>query len=152
MLMDLCNSPIGLVSRKASSQPSLPPSQPPSNPSLQTSATFFDVARPLTLPLHHLLNVLFSSVSLFFRCAAIHCLFRYSRTQLCIIAAIPLFHVTGCQASLLGSTIVGGKVVLMRKWNVKEGVELIKKEKITSAGGYVYSATILSFPLGRFFN
>lgn len=32
---------------------------------------------------------------------------------------------------------VGLKIVLMRKWDVKMGIELIKRENVVTTGGYV---------------
>lgn len=58
--------------------------------------------------------------------------------QKAFLLVVPLFHVTGCQAIALGQTTVGGKIVMMRKWDVQKAVEIILKEKITSAGGCVY--------------
>ncbi|KAF8318005.1 long-chain-fatty-acid-CoA ligase [Clavulina sp. PMI_390] len=55
--------------------------------------------------------------------------------QKSFLLTIPLFHVTGCMAVLLGSTLLGGKIVLMRKWDVEQGIDLLIKEKITTTGG-----------------
>lgn len=52
---------------------------------------------------------------------------------------------------MLGQTMVGGKVVMMRKWDVKKGVELLVNEKITGAGGYVSSRPCLSFYYSHYF-
>ncbi|KAF8314527.1 acetyl-CoA synthetase-like protein [Clavulina sp. PMI_390] len=51
------------------------------------------------------------------------------------LLTIPLFHVTGCMSIMYGTTLVGGKMVLMKKWDVGQAMELLMKEKITSTGG-----------------
>jgi acyl-CoA synthetase (AMP-forming)/AMP-acid ligase II len=56
-------------------------------------------------------------------------------TQPAFLLGVPLFHVTGGQAILLSATLIGGKIVMMQKWDVQKGVELIKKETITAVGG-----------------
>ncbi|KAK0481290.1 hypothetical protein IW261DRAFT_1470047 [Armillaria novae-zelandiae] len=58
-----------------------------------------------------------------------------SGTQDGILLAAPLFHATGCCASLSG-ILYGAKVILMRKWNVAEGDHrLCKEENVISLGG-----------------
>ena len=52
-----------------------------------------------------------------------------------ILLSIPFFHVTGCNARLLGSMWNGDKMVLMRKWDALEAFALIEREKVTNAGG-----------------
>jgi long-chain acyl-CoA synthetase len=51
------------------------------------------------------------------------------------LMAIPLFHTTGCQAIMLGLVAGGGKLVLMHKWDPELAMQLIERERITSAGG-----------------
>ncbi|KII86225.1 hypothetical protein PLICRDRAFT_43796 [Plicaturopsis crispa FD-325 SS-3] len=51
------------------------------------------------------------------------------------LAVAPFFHVAGCTSILMTNTANGGKLVLMRKWEVDAGMKLIKKEGVTSAGG-----------------
>ncbi|KAF8322097.1 long-chain-fatty-acid-CoA ligase [Clavulina sp. PMI_390] len=55
--------------------------------------------------------------------------------QKAALLTIPLFHVTGCTAVLLGSTFIGAKIVMMRRWDVDRAIELLVKEKITNTGG-----------------
>ena len=43
----------------------------------------------------------------------------------------PLFHVTGCNCVLHPATAVGGRVVLMYRWDPDLAVELIEREKVT---------------------
>jgi len=51
------------------------------------------------------------------------------------LTVIPLFHVTACNANLLGTMLAGASMVFMRKWDVLEAFALIEREKITAAGG-----------------
>ena len=51
--------------------------------------------------------------------------------QPCIIAAVPLFHVTGEVAVLLASFAIGRKVVIMARWDALEAMRLIEAERIT---------------------
>jgi long-chain acyl-CoA synthetase len=51
------------------------------------------------------------------------------------LLAVPMFHVTGCNASLVPAVNAGGKLVLMRKWDTENALQLIEREKVTLAGG-----------------
>jgi len=51
------------------------------------------------------------------------------------LLSIPLFHVTGCFASLNPTFFNGGKIVMMRKWDPIRAFELIERERVTLAGG-----------------
>ncbi|KIJ37523.1 hypothetical protein M422DRAFT_33642 [Sphaerobolus stellatus SS14] len=55
------------------------------------------------------------------------------------LVAIPLFHVTACTSQMVSlfyiTTALGGKLVLMRKWNKFEGAKLIRQEAITGFTG-----------------
>jgi long-chain acyl-CoA synthetase len=51
------------------------------------------------------------------------------------LLVVPLFHVTGCQASMIPLMAVGGKIVLMHKWDPELALQLIERERITAAGG-----------------
>lgn len=51
------------------------------------------------------------------------------------LLAIPLFHTTGCQATLIPVLAAGGKLVLMHKWDPELAMQLIERERITGAGG-----------------
>ncbi|HEX6241762.1 MAG TPA: class I adenylate-forming enzyme family protein [Polyangiales bacterium] len=51
------------------------------------------------------------------------------------LLAVPFFHVTGCNATLLPAVWNGGKVVLMRKWDAELAMQLIERERVTTAGG-----------------
>ncbi|WP_286800238.1 class I adenylate-forming enzyme family protein, partial [Oceanicaulis sp. UBA2681] len=49
--------------------------------------------------------------------------------------AIPLFHVTACNARMLSSLHVGHTMVLMNKWDPLEALQIIEREKIAYTGG-----------------
>ena len=49
-----------------------------------------------------------------------------------VLTAFPLFHVGGSHASLLSSFGVGRKVVMIRKWDPEQALDLIERERITS--------------------
>ncbi|HRD26799.1 MAG TPA: class I adenylate-forming enzyme family protein [Caulobacter sp.] len=51
------------------------------------------------------------------------------------LLVVPMFHVTGCSATLCGALNNGGRLVLMRKWDALEGMQLIEREKVTATGG-----------------
>ncbi len=51
------------------------------------------------------------------------------------LLSVPLFHVTGCHSVMGGATLLGYKLVLMRKWDPEEAMRLIEREKITGFGG-----------------
>ena len=51
------------------------------------------------------------------------------------LLVIPLFHVTGCHASL-GAALYGGhRLVMMHRWDAHEALDLIDREGCTGAGG-----------------
>ncbi|MDA8374578.1 MAG: class I adenylate-forming enzyme family protein [Actinomycetota bacterium] len=51
--------------------------------------------------------------------------------EFAFILAVPLFHVTGCVPVLLSALATGSKLVLMRRWNPEEALEIIERERIT---------------------
>lgn len=51
------------------------------------------------------------------------------------LLAVPLFHVTGCNASLIPSVCTGGKIVLLHKWDTQKAMQLIEREGVTLTGG-----------------
>ena len=51
------------------------------------------------------------------------------------LLAVPLFHVTGCNCVMHPSTLIGGKLVMMYKWDADEAVRLVEAEKITTMTG-----------------
>ena len=55
--------------------------------------------------------------------------------QRSVLLSVPFFHATGCFAVLTPTLITGGKIVLMRKWDPEQAMQLIEREKLNSAGG-----------------
>ena len=51
------------------------------------------------------------------------------------LLVVPLFHATGCHATLSPAVNSGGKLVFMRKWEPEEGMRLIEREKVAATGG-----------------
>ena len=52
-----------------------------------------------------------------------------------LLTVIPLFHVTACSAGLMGLIASGSAMVMMRKWDTVQAMELIQRERIHSTGG-----------------
>lgn len=52
-----------------------------------------------------------------------------------LLIVVPLFHVTGCAAGMIGAIAAGGKIILMPRWDAGRALQLIDKEKITFTGG-----------------
>jgi long-chain acyl-CoA synthetase len=52
-----------------------------------------------------------------------------------ILLSVPLFHVTGCLATLLLNTWAGGTLVMMHHFDPEDVLDLIEREKITTFGG-----------------
>jgi len=67
--------------------------------------------------------------------------FRYGRTpqppvqQMGQLISVPLFHVTGSIAMLIGSSLQGSKLVFMHRWNPEDAIRLIERERLNSFGG-----------------
>jgi long-chain acyl-CoA synthetase len=57
------------------------------------------------------------------------------RPQAGRLLSVPLFHVTGCHATMVGSTYSGSKLVMMYRWNPERALELIERERLTAFGG-----------------
>jgi long-chain acyl-CoA synthetase len=51
------------------------------------------------------------------------------------LLTFPLFHVGGLQSALLVYTALGGKIVLMYKWDAAHAVDLIEREDVTAVAG-----------------
>jgi long-chain acyl-CoA synthetase len=51
------------------------------------------------------------------------------------LIAVPFFHVIGSLSLLLPNMAAGGKLVLMRKFDAKEALDLIARERVTVTGG-----------------
>ncbi|RYC30504.1 long-chain fatty acid--CoA ligase [Lichenibacterium minor] len=58
-----------------------------------------------------------------------------SAPQRASLLAIPLFHVTGCHSTLGTAMWRGQKLVMMHRWDVDAGLDLIAAEGCTGAGG-----------------
>ncbi len=54
---------------------------------------------------------------------------RDQRDQPAGLVCVPLFHVTGCNCYLHPTTVVGGKLVLMYRWDATEALKLIDAER-----------------------
>jgi long-chain acyl-CoA synthetase len=48
---------------------------------------------------------------------------------------VPFFHATGCFAVMIPAVMGGSKLVMQRRWNADQALELIERERITQAGG-----------------
>jgi long-chain acyl-CoA synthetase len=55
--------------------------------------------------------------------------------QKCSLLVVPLFHTTGCHASMIPALAAGVKLVLMHKWDPELALQLIERERVTNAGG-----------------
>ena len=51
------------------------------------------------------------------------------------LMVIPLFHVSACSASLMGSMAVGNTTIFMRKWDALEALGIIERERVNVTGG-----------------
>ncbi len=51
------------------------------------------------------------------------------------LISVPFFHATGCFAVMVPAVLAGSKLVMQRRWNADQALELIQREKITQAGG-----------------
>jgi long-chain acyl-CoA synthetase len=51
------------------------------------------------------------------------------------LVSVPFFHATGCHSILVTNLMVGGKLVLMYRWDAGRALELIERESITNFGG-----------------
>ncbi|KAF8655311.1 hypothetical protein AX16_003208 [Volvariella volvacea WC 439] len=51
------------------------------------------------------------------------------------LIGVPFFHVTGLTSLAMSASLLGQKIVLMKRWSVDEAVRLIKTENIAASGG-----------------
>tara|TARA_R110002110_G_scaffold31396_1_gene110719 strand:+ start:26103 stop:27860 length:1758 start_codon:yes stop_codon:yes gene_type:complete len=51
------------------------------------------------------------------------------------LLSVPFFHATGCHAVMSPSLFIGGKLVLMHKWDPELAMQLIERERLSNAGG-----------------
>ncbi len=52
-----------------------------------------------------------------------------------VLTVIPMFHVTACSATMIGSVAAGYKLVLTRKWETVRAMEIIQAEQVHVTGG-----------------
>ena len=65
----------------------------------------------------------------------------------CALVTTPLFHVTANNCAAQGTTLGGGKLVHMYKWEAGEALKLIERERITAVSGVpVMAREIISHP------
>ncbi len=55
--------------------------------------------------------------------------------QKAALISVPFFHATGCFAVMIPAFLGGAKLVMQRRWDVDQALDLIQRERITSAGG-----------------
>jgi len=55
--------------------------------------------------------------------------------QKAFLISVPFFHATGCFAIMIPSLMTGGKVVMQRRWDADQALELIQRERVTNFGG-----------------
>lgn len=51
------------------------------------------------------------------------------------LAVIPMFHVTACSATMMGSVAAGHTFIYMYKWDTVKAFEIIEREKVNATGG-----------------
>lgn len=52
-----------------------------------------------------------------------------------VLNAFPLFHISGCASDFLNNLLVGGKVVILPKWQGETALDLVEREGVTSLSG-----------------
>jgi long-chain acyl-CoA synthetase len=58
-----------------------------------------------------------------------------SGVQNSFLMSVPLFHATGCLASMVVNAASGGKIVMMHHFDPERALELIERERVTLFGG-----------------
>jgi long-chain acyl-CoA synthetase len=58
-----------------------------------------------------------------------------SGAQNSFLLSVPLFHATGCLASMIVNAASGGKLVMMHHFDPERALELIERERVTTFGG-----------------
>ncbi len=51
------------------------------------------------------------------------------------LGAVPLFHASGCYASLVGGVYFGTSIVFMRKWDPEVALDLVERYRVSALGG-----------------
>ncbi len=52
-----------------------------------------------------------------------------------MLTVIPLFHVTGCSAALMGTIATGSASIYMRRWDAEAAMAIIERERVAVTGG-----------------
>ena len=52
-----------------------------------------------------------------------------------ILNVVPMFHVTACNSTLMGTLAAGHTIVFMRRWDATEALALIERERVNITGG-----------------
>lgn len=52
-----------------------------------------------------------------------------------ILTVIPMFHVTACNSTLMGTLAAGHTLVFMRRWDAGQALGLIERERVNITGG-----------------
>ncbi|MGE0740510.1 MAG: class I adenylate-forming enzyme family protein [Hyphomonadaceae bacterium] len=55
--------------------------------------------------------------------------------QKAFLISVPFFHATGCFAVMLPAMMAGHKIVMQRRWDVDQALEIMQRERITHFGG-----------------
>ncbi len=55
--------------------------------------------------------------------------------QKAFLISVPFFHATGCFAIMIPSLMAGNKVVMQRRWDCDQALELMQRERVTHFGG-----------------
>ncbi len=51
-----------------------------------------------------------------------------------VLLVYPLFHISGIGSGFLSTLLAGGKIVIMRRWDVETAFQLVEAEKLTNIG------------------
>jgi long-chain acyl-CoA synthetase len=55
--------------------------------------------------------------------------------QKAFLISVPFFHATGCFAIMIPSLMTGNKIVMQRRWDCDQALQLMQKERVTHFGG-----------------
>jgi len=55
--------------------------------------------------------------------------------QKCFLISVPFFHATGCFAVTIPSLMAGHKIIMQRRWDVDQALEIMQRERVTHFGG-----------------
>ncbi|MHB8669209.1 MAG: class I adenylate-forming enzyme family protein [Acidimicrobiales bacterium] len=83
----------------------------------------------------NLISLIFGSARSAMRSAASRRAEAGQGGQNAYLLSVPLFHATGCHSVLLANTALGGKLVMMHRWDPERALELIERERVTVFGG-----------------